>query len=77
MKLGNPNITQARKKAVAEIIGRADRRAANVIPIIRAIQRAGAASLRQVAEALNARGISAPRGGVWHDTSVRNVLARA
>jgi DNA invertase Pin-like site-specific DNA recombinase len=77
VKLGNPNITQARKKAVAEIIGRADRRAANVIPIIRAIQRAGAASLRQVAEALNARGISAPRGGVWHDTSVRNVLARA
>ena len=75
--LGNPNIEQARKKAVAEIIDRADQRAANVIPIIRAIQRAGATSLRQVAEALNARGISSPRGGVWHDTSVRNVLARA
>jgi DNA invertase Pin-like site-specific DNA recombinase len=75
--LGNPNIEQARKKAVAEIIDRADQRAANVIPIIRAIQRAGATSLRQVAEALNARGISSPRGGVWHDTSVRNVLTRA
>jgi hypothetical protein len=31
-----------------------------VIPIIRAIQRAGSRSLRQIADALNARGISAP-----------------
>ena len=41
------------------------------------IQRSGATSLREIAEALNARGISAPRGGQWHATSVRNVLARA
>ena len=34
-------------------------------------------SLRRIAEALNARGISAPRGGQWHATSVRNVMARA
>jgi hypothetical protein len=31
----------------------------------------------QIAEALNARGINAPRGGQWHATSVRNVMARA
>jgi hypothetical protein len=42
---------------------RADQRAANVISIMRQIQRSGATSLRQIAEALNARGISAPRGG--------------
>jgi hypothetical protein len=36
-----------------------------------------AASLRQIAEALNAPGISAPRGGQWHATSIRNVMARA
>jgi len=58
-------------------LDRADRRAANVIPIMRQIQRNGATSLRQIAEALNARGISAPRGGQWHATSVRNVMARA
>jgi DNA invertase Pin-like site-specific DNA recombinase len=75
--LGNPKIGEARNKAVAEIVDRADQRAANVIPIIRAIQRAGARSLRQIADALNARGISAPRGGQWYATSVRNVLARA
>jgi hypothetical protein len=33
--------------------------------------------LRQIAEAPNARGINAPRGGQWHATSVRNVMARA
>jgi DNA invertase Pin-like site-specific DNA recombinase len=75
--LGNPKIGEARKKAVAEIVDRADQRAANVIPIIRSIQRAGSRSLRQIADALNARGISAPRGGQWYATSVRNVLARA
>ena len=48
-----------------------------MIPIVRRIQRTGATSLRQIAEALNARGISAPRGGQWHATSVRNVMVRA
>src|SRR5437899_160877 len=47
--LGNPHIEQAREKAVAEIVDRADQRAANVIPVMRAIQRAGATSLRQIA----------------------------
>jgi DNA invertase Pin-like site-specific DNA recombinase len=59
--LGNPKIDEARQKATAEIVDRADQRAANVIPIMRQIQRSGATSLRQIAEALNARGISAPR----------------
>ena len=75
--LGNPKIDEAREKALAEIVDRADQRAANVIPIMRQIQRSGATSLRQIAEALNARGIRAPRGGQWHATSVRNVMARA
>jgi hypothetical protein len=41
------------------------------------IQRTEVTSLGQIAEALNARGINAPRGGQWHATSVRNVMARA
>ena len=75
--LGNPHIEQARQKAVAEITAQADQRAANVLPLIREIRKAGATSLRQIADALNARGISSPRGGDWHATSVRNMLARA
>lgn len=75
--LGGPNLPEARKKAVAEIKNRADQRAANVAPVIREIQRAGAKSLREIADALNARGITAPRGGTWYAKSVSNVLARA
>jgi DNA invertase Pin-like site-specific DNA recombinase len=33
-------------------------------------------SLRKIAIALNDRGISAPRGGKWHASQVRSVLAR-
>ena len=54
----------------------ADRNAANVLPIIEAIKKAGATSLHQIADALNARGVSTPRGGRWHAKSVSNVLAR-
>ena len=46
-------------------------------PVIREIQRAGASTLRAVADALNARGISTARGGRWYAATVRNVLARA
>jgi DNA invertase Pin-like site-specific DNA recombinase len=74
--LGGPKIAQARKRAVASIKSLADQHAANVLPVIREIQRAGATSLHQVADALNARGITTPRGGAWYAKSVSNVLAR-
>ena len=77
VKLGNPNIEHARERAIAVIKGEAERAAGNVLPIINEVRRAGATSLRQIAEALNSRGISTPRGGMWYATSVRNVLARA
>jgi Recombinase len=37
---------------------------------------AGAPPLRDIAEVLNARGITTARGGRWHATSVKNVLER-
>jgi DNA invertase Pin-like site-specific DNA recombinase len=77
VKLGNPRINEARGHAAAAIKAEADRAAANVLPIIAEIRKSGAATLRAVAEALNARGVSTPRGGRWHAMSVRNVLARA
>ena len=75
--LGNPQLSDARKNAVVAIKDAAEHHAANVLPIIKEIRRAGATSLRQIADALNARGISTPRGGAWHASSVRNVLVRA
>jgi hypothetical protein len=47
---------------VASIKAEVDRRAANVLPIIREAQKAGATTLRQIAEALNARGVATARG---------------
>ena len=75
--LGSPELPKARKNAVTTIKALADQHAANVVPIIREIRRAGATSLHQIADALNARGITTPRGGQWYASSVRNVLARA
>jgi DNA invertase Pin-like site-specific DNA recombinase len=75
--LGGPELAKARERAVASNKALADAYAANVLPVIREIRRAGATSLHQIAEALNARGITTPRGGKWYAKSVSNVLARA
>ena len=77
VKLGGPKLAQARKVAVEVIEANAERHAANVLPIIREVQRAGAKSLRAIAEALNARGIPTARGGRWQAQTVSNALARA
>jgi DNA invertase Pin-like site-specific DNA recombinase len=74
--LGGPKLGKARSVAKDVIRSMADRNASNAAPIIREIKAAGAESLRDIADALNARGISTPRGGRWYASSVRNVLAR-
>jgi hypothetical protein len=61
---------------VASIKAGADQHAANILPIIREAQKAGATTLRAVADALNARGITTARGGAWYAMSVKNVLDR-
>jgi DNA invertase Pin-like site-specific DNA recombinase len=75
--LGGPKLAQARKAAVEAIEANAVRHASNVLPIIREIQRAGATSLRAIADALNARGVPTARGGRWQAQTVSNALARA
>ena len=55
----------------------ADRYAANVLPIIRDVQKAASRTLRELADALNARGITAARGGQWYAQTVANILQRA
>jgi len=76
VKLGNPRAADAAAKAHAANRAGADQFATNVLPIVREIQAAGAASLRDIAAALNARGIRTARGGAWHSTTVRNLLLR-
>jgi DNA invertase Pin-like site-specific DNA recombinase len=66
---------QAARKGAQRNAGKADQHAANVLPVVRQIA-AGGASLRKIAEELNARGIKTARGGLWHAATVRNTLAR-
>lgn len=76
-KLGNrTNLDVASAKGVATNQATAEAFAANVLPVIRQIQAAGATTYRAIAAALNARGIRSPRGGEWHATTVRNILTR-
>src|ERR1700694_6325784 len=75
--LGNPKLHVARSSAVSAVKAEADRYAANILPIIREAQKAGATTLREIAQALNARGIPTARGGQWYAQSIANILARA
>jgi DNA invertase Pin-like site-specific DNA recombinase len=75
-RLGNPNLGQIRGVGPAVLRAEADRFAANVLPIIREAQKAGATSLRAVADVLNARGVRTARGGKWAATQVRDILRR-
>jgi hypothetical protein len=62
---------------VSAVKAEADGYAANVLPVIREAQKAGATTLRDIAKALNARGVATPRGGQRHAKSVSNILERA
>jgi DNA invertase Pin-like site-specific DNA recombinase len=75
--LGNPRLSEACAAVNAGRVAKADAHADAVMPTIREVQAAGAGSLREIAAALNARGIATARGGKWEATTVRNVLRRA
>jgi DNA invertase Pin-like site-specific DNA recombinase len=75
-RLGSPAPSKGAAVAAEGHKARATSRAANVLPIIRQIERSGVTSLRGIAEALNARGIASARGGQWGAQAVANVMSR-
>ena len=75
--LGGPKLREARELGQRVIKTNADLHAAKVLPIIRSAQKAGATTLREIADALNARGVHTARGGKWFATSVKNILERS
>ena len=77
VRLGSPRPDVASAAGNKVKKAQADQFAANVLPVIRAVQEAGLSSLREIARALNARGIRTARGGNWSATAVMRVLARA
>jgi hypothetical protein len=55
----------------------ADKRAAKLAPVIKALRAKNVTSLRAIAAALNERGIPTATGyGCWHHVQVGKVLAR-
>lgn len=81
--LGNPNGAAALLKAakgntaaLSVIKTKADLHAANLQPVIDSLKSEGIISLGGIAKAFNERGMLTPRGGIWHKTSVSNLLAR-
>ena len=76
VKLSGPKLRQAQRHGVASNKAKADRFAANVLPVIEQIKATGVTSLRAISRALNARGIATARGGVWTPVQVTAVLRR-
>lgn len=76
--LGNrTNPGEALARGRQALSAEADAFAANVMPIIDTLRSSGITDLRGLAAALNARGVRTARGGRWHVSNVRNVIARA
>jgi DNA invertase Pin-like site-specific DNA recombinase len=66
-----------RARSTAVLQQRADARASDIAPTIKALQLAGAKSLRAIAAGLNAQGIPTARGGgTWSAVQVQRVLER-
>lgn len=83
VKLGNPNGASALLRAgrgngagVVAVQAKADAYAHDLRPVIASLQAEGVTSLGALAEALNGSNIKTPRGGLWHKTSVKNLLER-
>ncbi|NMM06337.1 recombinase family protein [Polaromonas sp.] len=81
--LGNPNGAAALLRAdkgntaaLTVIKAKADNHAANLQPVIDSLKAEGITSLGGIAKALNERGMLTPRGGIWHKTSVSNLMKR-
>jgi DNA invertase Pin-like site-specific DNA recombinase len=77
-RLGNPtNLRAAGALGQASNAAQADAFARNVLPIVREIQASGTARIpAEIAAALNARRVRTARGGAWHASTVRNLIAR-
>jgi DNA invertase Pin-like site-specific DNA recombinase len=77
VKLGSPTPEIGSEAGNAVIMANADDYASRVQPIIADIMKSGLTSLREIAEALEMRGVKTPRGNThWYASQVRNVMNR-
>lgn len=82
-RLGNPNGAAAFRKAgkgntaaIVVVAQDADKRAEQLRAQVVQLRSEGVSSLAGIAASFNREGFQTPRGGKWHASSVRNLLAR-
>src|SRR5690242_16500075 len=76
--LGNPrNLPMAGELGRIALMEGAEDLAQRMAPVLRAVRSEGSTTLRSIADALNRRGVKSPRGGIWHPSSVANLLSRS
>jgi DNA invertase Pin-like site-specific DNA recombinase len=73
---GGKLTTKARKAGSAAGKAKADARAADLADTVKELQASGSASLRAIADGLDARGIPTAKGGKWAPTQVMRLLER-
>jgi DNA invertase Pin-like site-specific DNA recombinase len=79
VKLGNPHEKirlKAGKKGNKAQNEEANMFAWEILPLIDGIKASGLTSLKDIADALNARGVTTQRGGTWYPSTVSNILKR-
>jgi len=77
--LGAPKETLDAARAISASVNheKAETFAANVLPVVRELQASGVTGHREIAAALNARGVRTARGGRWYHSTVGNLLKHA
>ena len=77
VQLGNrTNLAAAQRAGAASNAQRANADAAALAPVVAQIRAGGVTTLAGIAVALTERRVQPPRGGDWHPTTVRRLLAR-
>ena len=76
VKLGNPHFAETIGRAHAASRAIADQFAANVLTVIREIQKSGISTLRDIAAALNARGVRTARWSMGPVDGVGRITPR-
>jgi DNA invertase Pin-like site-specific DNA recombinase len=75
-KLGSPQPQKGAAIRSQVLQEKADRFAANILPVIHGLQAQGITSYKALAQALNVRGIRTVNNRKWYGTTVKNVLSR-
>lgn len=75
-ELGSPTPEKGAVEAGKVAAKAADKMADNIQPLIADLRRKGLTTYREIADALNARGVPTARGGSWFASTVRNYELR-